>query len=290
VRELLANNPLRLAGATAFFTGFALPPILMIIVRTFGLVFDKRLIGRALLDKLGGIIGEEGRKQVLFVIRSVVGFGFNWVGTVLIFLFLLFVATTLFKVVRDSINQLWNIRVERRRNLGSLLKTRMRALGIIMLTGVLFLLTIGMDMVLAYFSPYLQEVSPPLAGYVHSVLNHILSLVITVAWFLILFRFLPDARTSWGVTLVGAVVTGLLFSVGKYVLRWLLSGNIQEVYGASGALVLILLFVFYISLILYFGAAFTKAWALHRGKPVEPLAHAVKYHISVDKVGEGDTA
>lgn len=140
-------------------------------------------------------------------------------------------------------------------------------------------------MLQAYFSPYLLAISPQLANYVHSALSHVLSLAVIVTWFFILFRFLPDGHTHWGATLIGAVVTGVLFSIGKYALRWLLSGNIKDVYGASGALVLILLFVFYSSLILYFGAAFTKVWAAHRNDAVEPLPHAAKYHISVDEVG-----
>ena len=283
-RELAANDPLRMAGATAFFTTFALPTILIIIVRTFGLFFDKKLIGRQILQKLGEVIGKDGSEQVLFVIRSVIGFEFNWLATALLFLFMLFVATTLFKIIRDSINQVWNIRVARKRSFSRILKTRAQAVCIILVTGLLFLLVIGSDMVQAYFSPYLQDISPQFANYVHSGLSHILSLVVVITWFFILFRFLPDGHTHWAATLVGAVVTGVLFSIGKYALRWLLTGNLQDVYGASGALVLILLFVFYSSLILYFGAAFTKVWAEYRNDAVKPLPHAAKYHISIDEV------
>ncbi len=283
IRELSVNDPLRMAGATAFFTSFALPPILIIIVRTFGLFFDKKLIGQQLLRNLQSVIGEEGRKQVFFVIKSVIGFQFNWLATALIFLFLLFVATTLFKVIRDSINQIWNIKIAYKRSFGTLLKARLKSLGIILFTGILFLLLIGTDMIQAYFSPYLHTISPQLENYVHSALSHILSLIVVIAWFFVLFRFLPDARTGKGITFTGAIVTGILFSIGKYVLRWMLSGNLQHLYGASGALVLILLFVFYSALILYFGAAFTKVWATYRESNIEPLRHASKYHISLER-------
>jgi membrane protein len=195
---------------------------------------------------------------------------------------LLFVATTLFKIIRDSINQIWNIRIAYRQGLGDLVRSRVRAVFIILVTGLLFLLALGTDMLQAYATPYLQEISPQLDNYVHSVLNPILSFVVVTIWFFILFRYLPDARTHWGVTLTGAVVTGLLFGIGKYALRWVLSGNLQKVYGASGAMVLILLFVFYSSLILYFGAAFTKIWAEHCRHEIEPLHHASKYHISLE--------
>jgi membrane protein len=119
-----------------------------------------------------------------------------------------------------------------------------------------------------------------LAEYVYGILNHIVSLVVVTAWFFILFRFLPDGRPHWTLAFTGAFVTGALFTIGKYFLHWVLTNEIQELYGGSGAMVLILLFVFYSSLILYFGAAFTRAWAIHCDSHIEPLPHASLYHIS----------
>jgi membrane protein len=97
----------------------------------------------------------------------------------------------------------------------------------------------------------------------------------------LLFRFLPDARPSWNVAFVGAFVTSLLFNLGKFILRWLLiRSNLGTVYGASGSVILLLLFVFYSSLILYYGAAFTKVWATKKGQPIKPLHGAVHYQLS----------
>ena len=279
VKDLAANDALRMAGATAFFTSFALPPMLMIIVRTFGLFFDRRTIGRGIMGKVEEVLGEQGRQQILSVIRSVHGYQFNLLATTLIFIFLLFVATTLFKVISGSINQLWNVRLTHKRNFRSILISRTKAVGIILFTGLLFLAVMGVDIMQVYMGRYLYQISPTLGSYVYGVLNHIVSLVVVTAWFFIIFRYLPDGRFRLKVTLAGAAATGLLFTVGKYALRWMLSGNLQELYGTSGALVLILLFVFYSSLILYFGASFTKAWACHIKSEIHPLPHASVYHI-----------
>jgi membrane protein len=277
-QTLAANDALRMAGATAFFTSFALPPILMIIVRALGLFFDRRAVGRSILGKVGTVIGEAGKVQILAVIRSVRGYQFNWLATSLIFIFLLFVATTLFKVIKGSINQLWNIRITNKRNFRSIVIARAKATGIILFTGILFLAVMGVDMMQASLGRYLYEISPQVGAYVYGVVNHVVSYIVVSLWFLMIFRYLPDGRPQWSIALVGAAVTGMLFTVGKYLLRWLLSG-VQNVYGTSGALVLILLFVFYSALILYYGAAFTKAWAHYCETDIMPLPHASGYHI-----------
>ncbi|RYE26501.1 MAG: YihY/virulence factor BrkB family protein [Sphingobacteriales bacterium] len=276
-KNLAANEPLRMAGATGFFTTFALPPVLMIIVRTFGLFFDRKTIGKQILDKVGAVLGNDGRELILSIIRGVRNYQHNLLITCFVFIFLLFVATTLFKVVKGSINQLWNIRIANKRNLRSILIARSKAVGIIMFTGVLFLAVMGVDLIQAYLGQYLHQLSPVFAAYVFSALNHIVSFVVVTVWFFALFRYLPDGRPKVSVALTGAAVTGLLFTVGKFVLRWLLSG-VQVLYGTSGAMVLIMLFVFYSSLMLYFGAAFTRAWGKHSGNPIQPLPHAAEFH------------
>lgn len=283
-RLFAVNDPLRMAGATAFFATFALPPMLIIIVRALGLFFDKRTIGQEIMGKVGNVLGTDGREQIVLVIQGVRGFQLRPIATVLLFIFLLFVATTLFMVIKDSINQLWLIRVNKKRHFLSLLLSRLKAIGFILFTGVLFLAVMAIELVQAYLGPYISDVSTRLGDYTHGLLNHIVSLVVVTAWFFILYRFLPDGKPRASVNLVGAVVAGVLFSAGKYVLRWALSGNINELYGASGALVVILLFVFYSSLILYYGAAFTKAWGMQYDTDIIPLPNASGYHITKNDV------
>jgi membrane protein len=282
-KTLASNDALRMAGATAFFTSFALPPVLIIIVRTFGLFMEKRTVGRHILGKISSVIGTDGGDQIRSVIRSVRGLQQNWLATVVIFLFLLFVATTLFKIVKSSINQLWHIRVDTGKKLQQVFFTRIKALAIILFTGLLFMAVMMLDIMQAFLGKYLFELSPQIAGYVFSVTNHIIALAVVTIWFFILFRYLPDGRPGWRVGLMGAFVTGILFSIGKYILGVLLvGGNIGAIYGTSGSLVLILLFVFYCSLILYYGASFTKAWARECDDPIVPNKNALHYHITMD--------
>jgi membrane protein len=99
-------------------------------------------------------------------------------------------------------------------------------------------------------------------------------------WFAMVFRYLPDARPDWKIAFAGSFLTGLLFAIGKIILHWLLNySNINTFYGTSASIVLLLLFVFYTSLILYYGAAFTKVWGIYKNKPIRPLPHAIHYRL-----------
>lgn len=289
LRLLKENDPLRMAGATAFFSTFALPPILMIIVRTLGLFFNRQEVGRELLQKLSNTIGQEGSQQVLSTIRGLLALQNNRFTTIAIFVFLIFVATTLFKVIKSSLNQIWNIRVTAKRGIGLLLQSRLHAIAVILFAGVLFVAVLILDGIQAWLGKYISVYAPDIAKYLNGALNTAISVIIVTVWFLMLFWYLPDGRPKLKVAVTGALLTSILFNIGKFILRSLLSGsNIGSLYGTAGALVLVLLFVFYSSLILYFGASFIKVWAQHSGNDIEPLPHASRYAISVFTVKKGD--
>jgi len=109
---LAKNDPMRMAGATAFFTTFALPPIVFILSQLFGLFIGRGNMGRGLLENISNTLGKEGAEQVRQVVRSIYGFGNSWYVIVFGFLFLVFVATTLFGEIKNSLDQLWKIRVK----------------------------------------------------------------------------------------------------------------------------------------------------------------------------------
>lgn len=277
---LLENDPLRMAGATSFFTTFALPPIIIIIIRTLGIFFNKRSLGRQIFEKLNEVIGRESAEQVITTIRSFRALQHNWLITAGSFIFLLFIATTLFRVIKNSLNQIWDIRIAAKRNIKQRFSSRINSIVIILFTGILFLGVLLADGLQSIIGEYFIKIAPVTTYYVNAVFSQLVSIIVVTLWFFVLFMYLPDGRPAPKVALAGALVTGILFTIGKLLVRMLLSqGNLGSLYGTSGAMVFLLLFVFYSSLILYFGAAFTKAWGRHTGRPIHPLAHAARYRI-----------
>lgn len=278
--ELLKNDPLRMAGATAFFTTFALPPILVILIQTLKFILDPHVLRTELFRNLSEIVGPEAVRQLVGVLRSMHRLAQNWYITLGGFIFLLFVATTLFKIIKSSINQLWSVRPQRRKDKYKLLRTRGQSLLVIMVAGILFVLGIMTEGVRTLVGNYIFEFSPALSVYFNSFLNHLVSVIISMLWFVMVFRYLPDGRPDWKIAFGGAFVTSLLFTLGKIILHWLLKySNINTLYGTSTSIVLLLLFVFYASLILYFGAAFTKVWGAYKKQPILPLPYAMHYRL-----------
>jgi membrane protein len=283
LKELLLNDPLRMAGATAFFTTFALPPILVILIQVFKWVLDPITIRAKLFQSLEEIVGPEAVLQITDVLLSLRKLAQNPLIIIGGFIFLLFVATTLFKVIKNSLNQIWKIRPVYKRTLLKSFRGRARAVLVILIAGVLFVVGIVAEGIQAYVGAYIFEVSPVLSTYFNTILNHIISIVVVTVWFSVVFMYLPDGKPKWKIAIVGGIVTALLFTLGKIVLHFLLSySNINTVYGASASIVLLLLFVFYSSLIMYYGAAFTKIWGIFRREPIRPLRHAIQYRIIED--------
>jgi membrane protein len=278
--KLVHNDPLRMAGATAFFTSFALPFILIILTQFLSLIIDPLKIRRELFDDLSGVFGTESVREVINTLIAFRQLANNVFFTIVGVLFLLTVATTLLMIVKGSINQLWRIRISIERSFIKRLFARLQSVVIIVATGILITISIVAEAVKANMGKSLYELSPTVSFYFTNAATYFLSLLFVTLWFGILFRFLPDARPTWKIAFTGAFVTAILFTIGKYLLRLLLTyGNLNTLYGASASVVLILLFVFYSSLILYFGAAFTTTWADYLHKPIRPLHYATKYKV-----------
>jgi membrane protein len=263
--ELLKNDPLRMAGATAFFTTFALPPILVIIIQALKLILDPQKVRVELFSSLSEIVGPEAVHQITDVLYALRKMAQNWWITLGGFIFLLFVATTLFKIIKNSLNQVWKIRPVRKQGL---------------VARLLFVSGLFAEGIQAFIGSYIFELSPILSFYFNTLLNYFISILVVTLWFAILFRYLPDGRPAWNIAFTGAFLTAILFTIGKVILHWLLTySNINTLYGTSASIVLLLLFVFYSALILYYGAAFTKLWGIYRGQPIRPLPHAMHYRL-----------
>lgn len=278
--EFIKNDPLRMAGATAFFTTFALPPILVIIIQSLKYVVGPELVRSRLFQKLRGTIGTEAVEQIIGVLNAFRRMADNWWVTIGGFVFLLFVATTLFRVIKNSINQLWKIRPMGRTSAGRTLMSRLKAIAVILVAGLLLVVGLMAESAQVFVGQYISQISPLISVYFNTVVSSLFSILITTCWFAIVFRYLPDGRPKWKIAWIGALFTSLLFMLGKIILHWLLRySSINNFYGASASIVLLLLFVFYSALILYYGACFTRSWALHQEQPIRPLSGFMHYRL-----------
>lgn len=280
-RELKHNDPLRMAAATAFFATFALAPILIILIQILGLVLNPQSISDHLFGHLAEIVGNESVVQIRQTLEGFKKLASKWYITIGGFIFLIFVATTLFTVIRNSLNQLWGIRPHSKRALNVKLLNRLKAFAVIMISGILFLGVLLGEGLLAIMKEYINELWPGSTTAMFAILNQVVSILVVTIWFAVIFKYLSDATLKWNTAITGALFTGILFTAGKLILGWILAlSNIQTIYGASGSFVLLLLFVFYCSFILYYGAMFTRVWAEYHRSSIEPRKNAYKYILS----------
>ncbi len=278
--HFLKNDPLRMAGATAFFTTFALPPIMVIIIQSLKYIVGPDVVRTKLFSNLSDTLGMEATEQLVEVLHAFRRMAANWWITIGGFIFLLFVATTLFRVIKNSINQIWQLKPIGKGRAKRTLKARCIAIIVILVAGVLLVVGLMAESAQVMIGKYLFRVSPLLSSYFNAIWGTIFSILITTCWFAIVFRYLPDGRPRWKITWVGALLTSLLFMMGKMVLHVMLSySNINNFYGASASVVLLLLFVFYSAMILYYGASFTKTWAEFQQQPITPSHGAISYKL-----------
>ncbi len=279
--ELRANDPLRMAGATAFFTTFALPAILIILIQLFGLFVSRRKISSDLIDKLANVLGNTSALQIKSTLEGFRSLSEDLLITAIGFVFLMFVATTLFAVIRNSLDQIWGIRIRPHSGILFKLKYRLRSLMIILLAGFLFflgLLTEGFQVFLAH---YADEIWRGSGVFLVKVVNELVFIIIVTIWFTNLFRFLTAGRPKFSHALGGGFFTGILFTLGKLILRFLMGfSDVKTIYGASGSTVLILLFVFYSAFIFYYGGCFVKVVSDEYGHPIKPVKEAFSFELT----------
>ncbi|WP_316806954.1 YihY/virulence factor BrkB family protein [Pedobacter agri] len=283
------NDPLRLAGATAFFTNFALPPILIILIRLFGMFTDRRMLATHLFERLANILDEDSIQQIRSTLRNIRGIDQAWYITLFSFVFFLFVATTLFNVIKNSLEQIWNIGQKDKKGFLNTMKSRAISVIIILLAGILFFIGLLADSIQAIIGAYLNTNSPSFGLILTSILNQLIFVFIVTTWFTMLFRFLTNGRPTWKAALSGGLLTGCLFTAGKYILRILLPlSNISNIYGSAGSLIVIMLFVFYSSLIFYFGASYIKALSIGRETPIIPKNGSFAYEMTEVELEKND--
>jgi membrane protein len=277
-KEFRKNDPLRFGSSTAFFTTFALPPILVILTNLLGFLYNADFISQQLISKLQTMFGQRGATQLYTVLQNIQNIPTHWSYAVLGMLFLTFVATTLFIVVQKSLNELWHIRPRKEKRIRNLFKNRAKSLAIILATGLLFIISLLTDSAVTYIGTNLNDYMPTTTVFLVRGANIFISYFFVTVWFAITFKYLPDAHLHWRPIWMGAGLTGLLFMLGKFILNHvLINSRLGPIYGPSASILLIMLFVFYASMILFYGASFTKTYADYAAFKIRPKPYAERY-------------
>ena len=261
VRGWARDRAPSMGAAVAYYTVFSMAPILLVVIAVAGMIFGERAARGALVGNLKDVLGPEGAQALEALIRHAAIGKAGPIATVAGLGALMIAATAVLMELQAALNVVWKVRPEPGINLWLLVKHRMLCLAIILASGVLLALTLAAGAAISASSQYLQAFAGALPLLLHGV-NTVLTLATTTVLFGMIYKILPDARVHWRDVWLGAAVTSVLFTIGRHLISaYIGSKQVTSVYGAAGALVIILLWVYYSTQILLFGAEITKAYA-----------------------------
>lgn len=276
-KKFIDDNPLDYAAIIGFYTIFSLPAVLIITIRIAGAAFGQEAVRGEVVEQVGGIVGRSSAQQVQSIIQNASQSEASTIGTVVGVLVMAFSATTVFVALQDSLNAMWKVKAKAEKGFMKLVIGRLLSLALVVSFGFLLLVSLSVDVVLGLLYDYLRQELSGIAVYLVTIGNMLVSIAIATVIFAAIFKVLPDARIRWANVWVGAVVTAILFTLGKFVLNiYFQHDPLADTYGAAGSLVLILVWVYYTSIIFLLGAEFTQVYSEAHDHGIEPTDTAVK--------------
>lgn len=265
----------RLAAALAYYTIFSIAPLLIIVIAIAGAVFGEAAARNAIFTQLQGLIGPAGAEVIQNAIESASQPRAGTIASLISIVVLIFGATGLFTELQDSLNTIWEVQPKPGKIVKNMVRQRFLSFAMVLAIGFLLLVSLVISTVLSALVNYFQYLLPGV-DFVWQIINFILAFVITTLLFGLIFKVLPDAKIVWKDVLIGAAITSLLFSLGRYALgHYLGNATFGSTYGAAGSIVVILVWVYYTAQILFFGAEFTQVYARRYGSRIVPADYAV---------------
>lgn len=267
---------LKYSASLAYYTIFSIGPILVLMISLAGIFFGEDAIQGKVFSEMKGLVGPSAARQIQEVIMNLKLSGKSNLALVISIVTLLIGATTVFGDIQNSINRIWHVRAKPKRGWVKLITDRLLSSSLVVSLGFLLMVTLVVNGIILAFTEKLQVYFPDTTVVLLDVINFALSFSVIFILFSIIFRTLPDVKIAWKTVRSGALFTAILFVIGRFAIGFYLqTSGTESTYGAAGALVLLLLWVYYTAAILYFGAVYTREYALAHDIPIRPADYAV---------------
>jgi len=297
VSEWSADRASLLAAAVAYYAIFSIGPLLIISIAVVGMIFGQRAARGQIQPQLTQYFGEGPAKFIQEMVAKA-GFspGLSFAGILSIVL-IVYAATNLFAALQQTLNVIFDVKPKPDRGWMALIRDRGMTFLMVALVGLFMLASIVLNTVLATITKGGLRMLGGHSGasaFLLEAVSFLVSAAVFTGVFAMLFKYLPDIKISWRETLIGAVVTAVLFTLGRIGLGYYLSrASVAGPFGAAGSLVIVMLFIYYSAQILFLGAEFTEAWACRQGQKIQPAENAMAAGVKSSrqrKKGEGQRA
>ncbi|MCC9166265.1 YihY/virulence factor BrkB family protein [Pontibacter harenae] len=265
------GEPIIYSAAIAFFTIFSLPAILIILTLVGSSFFSEESVRNQIVGQVESLISTEAANQIDTVLENATEVPAGFWGILIAVAVVVKSATIIFFIIQKALNSVWQVKVKPKVNYLKLLKYRIATLAIVVGLGFLLLLSLVLDTVIALYSEELQSLFEEYLTPAIRTVNTVFYLAVVLTFFTAILKVLPDAKVAWKDALAGGIITSILFMIGKQIINYILGSiKVVGIYEAAGSLVIVLLWVFYSSIILMLGAEVTKAYANNSGRQIEP--------------------
>ncbi len=276
--EFGKNDIFTQAAALAYYTIFSLPPVLLVILYTTTLFYDEQEVRSIIFNEIGDLVGQASANQLNTTVSQIGLFDQNWWASIVGVGTLLFTATTVFVTIQNALNKIFKVK-PKPKGLGILKMLKDRLLSFAFLLGIAFVLLVSLsvDAFISAFGNYLSEKLPDISMVIVTLASIVLPFIMTVFLFTMIFKYLPDIKIEWKDTLVGATITAVLFSIGKELIGYYIgNSNVANLYDTAGSIMVIMIWVFYASVIFLFGAVFVYVYGDKIASGIEPSDYAVE--------------
>lgn len=276
--DFIDDDVLKLSSSLAFSTIFSLPGLLIIIIWFATMFYGREIIEGTIYKQIEGFVGSAAANSIQQTMQSSMFADSSKLATIIGFASLIIGATAVFNEIQDSINLIWKLKSKPKKGRAwlRLIINRLLSFSIIVSLGFILLVSLVINGAMDLLLNHLLQKFPDLTVVLVYVVNLILTFFITAFIFGIIFKVLPDAKIDWKHVRVGAVTTAFLFMGAKFLISYYLGhSQMTTAYGTTGSIIIVLLWVYFSAMILYFGAAFTRQYALEMGSNIYPNKYAV---------------
>ena|ERR1700722_16746928 len=267
---------MKLSAALSFYMVFSMGPLLLILITICSVFFGRAAVEGKVYAQLQGFIGHDTAIQLQSIIQHAAITGKSTLATVIGVIVLVIGASSVFAEIQDSINMIWGLKPKPKSGWIAFLKNRLLSFSIIVSLGFLLLVSLSISALVEEFGNHLKQIVPGMSVILIYAINLCITIGITTFIFAVIFKVLPDAEIKWRDVSMGAIATMVLFLIGKFAISFYISKtNVGTTYGAAGSLIILILWIYYSAMIVYFGAEFTKFYAITFGDEIKPADYAV---------------
>lgn len=273
--EFISENILKYSASLAYYTVLSIAPLLVILLSITGFLFGKDAINGQLYGEINKLVGSDAALQIQNSIQNIHVSSDNVFATTIGTIVLIIGATGIFGEIQDSLNRIWGLKIKARKVWWKVLIDRVISFSLILSLGFVLVVSLVLNAIAAAISDKIMEMLPGVGNIFLFAIDTVVTLLITTILFGCIFKVLPDAKIKWRDVSVGAFITACLFLLGKYGIGFYLgSSKLGSIYGAAGSIMILMIWVYYSSAILYLGAIFTKVYATDFGGKILPSEYS----------------